>query len=132
MFGPMPILCVYYLALDVFKEPIKASWNYESYFYDRVKQYQFGLYATRNWGLHAAGDPENSPEVQRAIISSFASQGRRNAVAQLESRDCRFYSMNQTLLHVIAQAGLATICSLLLKRQLTWINMYMHTARLYF
>ena len=123
--------CLDYLALDVFKAPIKASWNYESYFYDRIQLYKFSLYAARHWGFHAAGDPENSADVQRAIMRAFASQGREECSGATKSRECRFYSKNQTLLHIIAQTGLVTICRLYLKRQLTWSDMYMHSAMLF-
>lgn len=116
--GTLAKTCLDYLALDVFKAPIGASWNCESYFYDRVQRYKFSLYAARHWGVHAAGDPENSADVQRAIIRVLQSQQKRNAVAQLASRDCRFYSQNQTLLHFVAHYGHATICSLLLRKRL--------------
>jgi hypothetical protein len=107
--------CLSFLAFKVFDKPCGGKECIE----ERVRKYKFSLYDAQHWGHHAR-EAEECPDVQRGIISCFASEGKRNAVLQLEAyansgmRDFSF-PKGHTLLHLLAQTGLARTCSVLLK-----------------
>lgn len=104
--------CLNYLAFDVFNVPCPDDNSYES----RVKQYVFGPYAGNYWGFYAVGEPENSSAIQKALVRALGVQGKRDTAMQfLESKWISEISIfkatqGQTFLHMIARAGLSTIC----------------------
>jgi Ankyrin repeats (3 copies)/Ankyrin repeat len=85
----------------------------------RVQKYKFSRYAAQFWGVHTRGEPENEPYIQRAVLSLLASENKKDSMLQLEtyansSWGDISYTKGQTLLHVIAKNGLATICRFIL------------------
>jgi hypothetical protein len=107
--------CLTFLAFTVFGEPCSDTESME----ERVHKYKFGLYAAENWGFHTAGEAEESPDIQRILCDSFVSETRRNAILQIHTyaqsnRRTIAFTKGQTLLHVLADKGLATLCKLIL------------------
>jgi hypothetical protein len=108
-----------YLGFDDFE---RASWEDLAYQGMLLKKYKFTLYAAEFWSLHTRGDPENSPEVQRAVFALLASEGKRDSMLRFENYGrwergrTRPTARCQTLLHVLANHGLATICKAVLQK----------------
>jgi len=107
--------CLTYLAFDEFNSPCPNSESMEK----RTQKYKFSLYAAQFWGLHTRGEAENEPDIQRTVLSLLASENKRNSMLQMEtyansSWGDIFFTKGQTLLHVIAKNGLATICRFIL------------------
>lgn len=113
-------ICLIYLALNGFKDPCPDQGSMKI----RLEKYKFSEYAVRFWGLHTKGEGENSPETRHRILEIFTSETTRNSVLQMErykryprtGRDW-LEIKGQTLLHVIAQNGLAVLCRLVLDRR---------------
>ena len=109
--------CLTYLAFNVFDQPCSEGSSLEA----RVQKYRFSLYAAQFWGLHAK-ESEECREVQESVIACFGSKNRRNAILQIEAY-ARSNGRNnswlegQTLLHLLADAGLATICGFALEQK---------------
>ncbi len=105
--------CLSYLAFKVFDKPCHGKKDIE----ERALKYKFSLYDAQFWGHHARA-AEECPNIQRTIISCFASEDKRNAVLQLEAyansglRDTSF-PKGHTLLHLLARMGLTRTCNLL-------------------
>jgi hypothetical protein len=108
--------CLTYLAFDVFDvfDP-KISTK------ERVQEYKFSLYSAQFWGFHAK-EAEECREVQDAVVACFTSRDRRNTILQTEAyarsngRSSSF-AEGQTLLHLIAETGLARTCTLALEQR---------------
>lgn len=104
----------------------------------RAQMYHFIRYATSFWGIHCRGDPENSADIQLAILSLFAPETKRSSFLKMESYlqfpdatleiDC--YS-HQTLLHIIARVGLAKMCEVVLDYITDASDMYVSTPDRY-
>jgi hypothetical protein len=76
--------------------------------------YMFFGYAAKYWASHCRGDAEQDFIVQKAIFKLLASENKMKAILQT---DDDVFDGSQTLLHVIAKNGLATICGLVLDVQ---------------
>ena len=107
--------CLFYLASNAFDTPCSDSATLEL----RVTKYKFGYYGAQYWADHTRGDAENEPDIQRAVLSLLASENKKDSMLQMETYansswgDISF-TKGQTLLHVIAKNGLATICRFIL------------------
>jgi len=103
--------CLNYLGLSGFHGPCHDS----TWFKQRLEKYNFGQYAALFWGLHTRGEAEYEPDVQHAVLSLLACKNKRDSMLQLKTYansswgDIGF-TKGQTLLHVLAMNGLATIC----------------------
>jgi len=123
--------CLTYLALDTLKDPCPDTKSMEV----RLRKYKFSEYAARFWGLHTKGEGENSPETRHRIFEVLETS--RNSVLQMErytriGRSRHYvgvldYIKGQTLLHVIAQYGLAILCGVLLDRKPLARKTYLHS-----
>ena len=107
--------CLTYLGLSGFDGPCHDSASLKQ----RLEKYKFGQYAAQFWGLHTRGEAENEPDIQRAVLSLLASENKKDSMLQLEtyansSWGNISFTKGQTLLHVIAKNGLATICRFIL------------------
>ena len=116
--------CITYLAFPLFGKPCV---NRES-MKERTQRYKLSRYAAQFWALHTKGQAENEPDVQRAVVSLLASENKRDSMLQLETYANSswniFFTKGQTLLHVIAKNGLATICELVLSRRINGNDTY--------
>lgn len=117
--------CLTYLSFDIFEEgPCKIKdLKY------RLKRYRFSIYAAQFWGRHTIGQAEESPDIQKTVLRLFASENKKNSMLQLEryvnpSSDDFGFIEGQTLLHVIAKNGLATICEQILCRRINGNDTY--------
>jgi hypothetical protein len=108
--------CIAYLGFDAFDEYCRKAKTLEKW----VQNYKFGSYAAEFWGFHTRGEAEKLPHVQRTVLSLLASDTKRNSMLQLKyhSRyDWGSISFDGiTILHIISEEGLVTICRLILGR----------------
>lgn len=101
-------ICLNYLAMSVFDEPCN-NWT----LLDRTKQYAFSSHAGKYWDFYTSGDPEKSHDIQLSVFKALKSEHRRDALIQL-STSVGWASRHETMLHMIARAGLVSICGLIL------------------
>jgi hypothetical protein len=105
--------CLTYLGLEIFDEPCMD----ETSLIERLNIFAFSRYAAKYWAEHIRGDKE--PELQSALSETFDSSGRRDSMYQVQyyfsERWFPFVgSSAQSLLHIVAANGLATVCAGLL------------------
>jgi len=117
--------CLEYLSLDIFDKPCPESLESME---KRVQKYKFSRYAAQFWGLHTRGEAEKYPCIQQAVLSLLASENK-DSMLQLEayassSGGRMSFAKGQTLLHVIAQNGLATICKWVLDGRINGNDTY--------
>jgi len=117
--------CITYLASVQFDSPCVDKKSLK----ERAQKYKFSRYAAQFWGLHTRGEAENEPDVQRAILSLLASENKKDSMLQLEtyansSWGNISFTKGQTLLHVIAKNGLATICKWVLDGRINGNDTY--------
>jgi hypothetical protein len=109
--------CLTYLAFREFDEPCSQ----EEILKNRVEKYKFLRYAARYWAFHTK-EAEQCPDVQDAVLSCLASENKTNSILQLEAYASAgsgtSFTSGQTLLHVMAERGFATTCSLVLEWRL--------------
>jgi len=123
--------CLTYLAFNRLTDTCPDTESMEI----RLRKYKFSEYAARFWGLHTKGEGENSPETRHRIFEVLETS--RNSVLQMErytriGRSRHYvgvldYIKGQTLLHVIAQYGLAILCGVLLDRKPLARKTYLHS-----
>jgi hypothetical protein len=103
-------ICLNYLTMSAFDEPCdQLSFN------NRIKKYAFSSHAGRYWNFYTSGDPEKCHDIQLAVFRVLRSEHRRLALRQLsENNFWPFTCKGETFLHMIARAGLVTICGLIL------------------
>jgi len=106
--------CISYLQCGVFDE----SCNKQSSFKCRVQKYNFFIYAAQFWGLHTRGEPEEMPHIQVAVFQLLESKSRRDSISEMDAAG-KEYVKDQTLLHMVAKDGLATICNAHLDKKYT-------------
>jgi hypothetical protein len=82
----------------------------------RMQIYKLSLYATEYWGVHTR-KAEESCDVQNTVVSFLKSENKKNSMLQMEEYTSRSnwfdggsFTKGQTLLHVIAMNGVATVC----------------------
>jgi hypothetical protein len=81
----------------------------------RVQRYQLCLYAASFWGFHVRGKAETFPSIKEAVFRIWEIENKRDSILQMTryanfKRDRLSFTKGQTLLHIIASNGLATIC----------------------
>jgi hypothetical protein len=106
--------CLTYLSFDEFHEPCSET----DILANRVERYKFICYAARFWAIHTK-EAEECPDVQEAVLTCLISESKTNSILQLEAYAASggggmSFTSGQTMLHVIAERGLATTCSLVL------------------
>lgn len=107
--------CITYLAsvrLENHRESVK-EW---------LQNHKFSQYAAHFWGLHTRGEAEKEPDIQRAVLSILASKSQRDLILQIT--EGAYFTKGQTLLHLIAENGLITICELVLSRRVNGNDVY--------
>jgi hypothetical protein len=105
--------CLTYLTFDTFDYFVVD----EQYALNRMDKFKFSKYAAQFWALHIRGEAEKSSDVQKATLEFLKSVNKRNSMLQIEAYTCSRYgsasfTKRKTLLHVLAEKGLATIFSL--------------------
>ena len=91
----------------------------------RVQTYRFCLYAAKFWGFHTRGEAETLSCIQQAVFRLLESENKRNSILQMAryadwTWDRLSFTKGQTMLHVIATNGLATICRHFLNEKLKY------------
>ena len=107
--------CLTYLGSRVFDTPCSDLATLE----ERMETYKFSRYASQYWAEHIRGDKKCEEEIQNLFIETFGLSGKRDSMVQVkiyaESRWGDFIrSPVWSLLHVVAECGLTTICRRLL------------------
>lgn len=69
------------------------------------------------------GEAENELDIQHALLSILESENKRNSMLQMETYAKSnwggiSFTKGQTLLHVVAKNGLATICERVLSKRI--------------
>jgi hypothetical protein len=107
--------CLTYLAFDEFD----VQGSEKAFVENRLKNYNFGRYAACFWAFHTK-EAEESPDVQEAVFACLVSEAKRNSMLQIATYARRgiSFTRGQTLLHVLAENGLAKICALVLDDRL--------------
>jgi hypothetical protein len=104
-------ICLTYLAFDIFHQgPLGER---TSDLEKRLGDYKARDYLARFWAFHTKGDAEKSLAVQEAVVTLFASRRKTEAIERMTVGWHPGYG--NTLLHIIAERGLAMICSFVLK-----------------
>jgi hypothetical protein len=106
-------VCLTYLAFDEFNNICSDQKSVEN----RVQNYQFSCYAAQFWGIHTIGQGEEMFDIQQTLLRFLATESKVTSMLQLEAyADSNWGSISftkgQTLLHIVAKAGLATIYAL--------------------
>jgi Ankyrin repeats (3 copies) len=108
--------CLKYLMFDEFANgPCPEDSSLER----RLTNYRFSCYAAEFWSSYCGGPGEERCDIITDIFRVFGHTSRRESVVQLESSTRRtlakfYYTKHQTLLHVMVQNGLSTVCRLFL------------------
>lgn len=107
--------CLTYLGFNEFDVPCYDERSLQ----DRLERYKFSRYAAQYWAEHVRGAAERENVIQNAILETFQSVGKRESMCQ-----CQKYAKTSSgtfgkvkgssLLHIIAENGLATVCGSLL------------------
>src|SRR5208282_4717529 len=110
--------CLAYLKNNAFDEVCSDCESMEN----RVQTYRFCLYAAQFWGFHCRGEAETSSCIYQAVFRLLASENKRNSILQMtryadSTWDRLSFTNGQTLLHIIAKTGLATISRYFLDRK---------------
>jgi hypothetical protein len=105
--------CLTYLGLEIFNEPCTYRMSLD----ERLSDFAFSSYAAKNWAEHTRGN--NERELPSSLLKTFRSRGKRESMSQIRryataSLKPFTHSTNQSLLHIVAANGLATICMSLL------------------
>jgi len=107
--------CLIYLGSNVMDSPCPDKQSLQQ----RMETYKFSRYASQYWAEHIRGDKMCEKEIQSLFIDTFGLSGKRDSMVQVkiyaESRWGYFIrSPVWSLLHVVAESGLTTICRRLL------------------
>jgi len=96
--------CLTYLQLPEFENPT-AKWRL-SQWDKRREEFKFSAYAARFWATHAVQSKRDIQLVEAAILETFCSQGRRDAIEQLKG----FYDdyLGKSLLHIFIENRLSS------------------------
>jgi len=99
--------CLTYLQLPEFENPTAESPrpHDQSRLDKRKEEFKFSDYAAQYWGTHAVQSKRDIQLVEAAILETFCSEGRRDAIAQLESY---YYSKGKSLLHIFIENRLSS------------------------
>jgi hypothetical protein len=85
----------------------------------RVEKYKLCLYAARFWDSHVRGEAEKLSSIKKAFFRTWGMENKRNSILQMTNypiskRNSLHITAGQTLLHIIASNGLASICKFFL------------------
>ena len=116
--------CLIYLTFSEFNWPCQSDEQLAV----RIEKHKFGCYAAKFWGDHTRGDPENDDNIQQGVLLLLTLENYKDSMLQMEQspflglRRPRYpFITEETLLHIIARKGLATLCKQALSRA---INTY--------
>jgi len=109
------LACLTYLNFDVF-DTIHFD---KQFVLQRMRIRKFGKYASQFWALHTKCEAEKSANVQAATLRLLQSENKKTSMLQMEAYahsrlDSIEFTKNKTALHILAEKGLAIICSLFL------------------
>jgi hypothetical protein len=121
--------CLTYLNFYIFDVVINDDGGYSDFMDKYIGPYPFYRYAAQFWGDHTRGEAEKDRDIQRAVLSLLASENKKDSMLQMETyansnQGKISFTKGQTLLHVIAKNGLATICNRVLSRRINGNDTY--------
>jgi len=121
--------CLIYLTFSEFKRPCESGEQMIA----RTEKHAFLQYAAEFWGHHTRGDPEKDDNIQQRVLLLLTSENYKESMVQLDFAylsaipwsTLKFpFIREQTLLHIIAWNGLATLCKQVLARTINGSNTY--------
>ena len=122
--------CLIYLTFSEFNRRCESDEQVIA----RREKHRFLRYAATFWGHHTRGDPEKDDNIKQRALLLLTSENYKNSMVQEERMDIinflRLISpeypviREQTLLHIIAKNGLATLCKHVLARTINGNNTY--------
>jgi hypothetical protein len=106
--------CITYLGLDIFNEPCTSEMSLD----ERLSHFACSTYAAKYWAEHTRGN--NEREIQSSLLKLFRLRGKRESMSQIQIYSSGRWkpfadSIGQSLLHIVAANGLATVCISLLR-----------------
>jgi hypothetical protein len=118
----MAKICLTYLSFDEFEKGHSLDLDT---FAARWRRFKAGYYVAKSWVLYAR-KAQASPDVRDLVLEFLASQRKVESMWQTTNvRSSRSRSLNgETVLHLLAENGLATICSYVLVGRQTGIDKY--------
>lgn len=118
--------CVTYLAFAEFDKP--RGRYFDQVFKNRVARYKFSGYVAKYWASHVRGEAEEEDEVQRLVFQAFESITKTDARLEFEADLSDVFGYRKrsgnTLLHILADKGLATLLKVLVDGTARSKNMY--------
>jgi hypothetical protein len=108
--------CLTYLLFDAFDEVLKDVDDLR----ERAQRYKFSRYAADFWSFHTKGDPEKCPRIQLLALSVLTCENKKLSMLQLRQYvHYGIFGMELrvefgSLLHLVAEEGLATLCCLII------------------
>lgn len=118
-------VCIDYLASDAFED---GPCQNVAALRGRLEKHKASLYVAQFWALHTDGEAEKCPDVQQAIRRLFGSENKKNSMLQIEKYANSYSDVSviadQTLVHILADKGLATLCRLVLDERGNAIDTY--------
>jgi len=94
--------CLTYLQLPEFENPMEEP----SLWSKRKEEFKFSDYAAQFWATHAVQSKRDVQLVEAAILETFCSQGRRDAIDEL--KDYFFPCKGKSLLHIFIENRLGS------------------------
>lgn len=116
------VTCLVYLGFDAFNYPCQNKSELE----ERLKKYKLYSYAARYLGEHTRGDMEE--RIKNRFFETFQSQGKRDSIDQTIIYCSELWHpfkerTNRSLLHIVSEIGLSTICCTLLRNDIWCISL---------
>jgi CRISPR/Cas system endoribonuclease Cas6 (RAMP superfamily) len=119
--------CLTYLSFHEFDNPCPDKESFET----RIKKYKFSRYAAKYWATHARGEAKLEDETRIAIINTFRPVGKRESMEQIKRLQRYFIaSAGKSLLHVLVENRLASICMTRLSAETCNPDMYIFCSLL--
>lgn len=111
--------CLVYLSFDEFNKTCEELDSLAK----RALKYKFYSYASQYWGYHTK-DSEDCADIKKGALSLLAADNKRESMLQMEAyaksfKEQSVVSDGRTILHILAEHGLAKICRRILDERLT-------------
>lgn len=121
----LAIICIDYLASDAFDD---GPCQDVAALRERLEKHKASLYVAQFWAFYTSGEAEKCPSVQQAIRRLFGSENKKNSMLQMEKYANSYSDVSviadQTLVHILADKGLATLCRLILNERVNANDTY--------
>lgn len=122
--------CLTYLTFSEFDKPSGFHLNYV--YANRFVRYGLCRYVSKYWGFHVLGEAEADDDIQRMVFKAFESKTKTDARLEFEAYISGMLDYRNkggsTLIHVLADKGLATLLQVVLEGTTHSKNTYIPTV----